>query len=76
MVIFIKVSSFKQTGDRVIAAGKLRISLMKARGNEMESAFRVGVDVGSTTIKIVILNERNSIVFQQYSGTFPISPQP
>lgn len=36
----------------------------------MESAFRVGVDVGSTTIKIVILNERNSIVFQQYLRHF------
>ncbi|MBP1764030.1 MAG: CoA-substrate-specific enzyme activase, partial [Firmicutes bacterium] len=36
----------------------------------MENAFRVGVDVGSTTIKIVILDERNSIVFQQYFRHF------
>ncbi|TWH52134.1 acyl-CoA dehydratase activase [Sporomusa sp. KB1] len=36
----------------------------------MDSAFRVGVDVGSTTIKIVILDERNSIVFQQYLRHF------
>jgi len=36
----------------------------------MGSAFRVGIDVGSTTIKIVILDEANSIVFQQYNRHF------
>ena len=36
----------------------------------MGSTFRVGIDVGSTTIKIVILDEGNSIVFQQYKRHF------
>ena len=36
----------------------------------MDGTFRVGVDVGSTTIKIVILDERNRIVFQQYLRHF------
>jgi predicted CoA-substrate-specific enzyme activase len=36
----------------------------------MESAFRAGIDIGSTTIKIVILDKRNSIVFQQYLRHF------
>lgn len=36
----------------------------------MENLFRVGVDVGSTTIKLVIIDECNSIVFQQYLRHF------
>lgn len=48
----------------------LRCNRKCAGGKEMESVFRVGVDVGSTTIKIVILDERNCIVFQQYLRHF------
>ncbi|MCE5285373.1 MAG: 2-hydroxyacyl-CoA dehydratase [Pelosinus sp.] len=36
----------------------------------MDGAFRVGVDVGSTTIKIVILDESNSVVYRQYLRHF------
>jgi len=36
----------------------------------MVRVLRVGIDVGSTTIKMVILDETNSIVFQQYLRHF------
>lgn len=36
----------------------------------MDRTLRVGIDIGSTTIKMVILNEQNSIVFQQYTRHF------
>lgn len=36
----------------------------------MNRVLRVGIDVGSTTIKMVILDEQNSIVFQQYLRHF------
>lgn len=36
----------------------------------MNKVLRVGIDVGSTTIKMVILDEQNSIVFQQYLRHF------
>ena len=28
--------------------------------------FRAGVDIGSTTVKLVILNQQNEIVFGEY----------
>ncbi|WP_425060516.1 hypothetical protein SCACP_12400 [Sporomusa carbonis] len=36
----------------------------------MDKALRVGIDIGSTTLKMVILDEKNSIVFQQYVRHF------
>ncbi|MEG6586589.1 acyl-CoA dehydratase activase-related protein [Dendrosporobacter sp. 1207_IL3150] len=33
----------------------------------MNNTLRVGIDIGSTTIKMVVLNEENSIVFQHYA---------
>lgn len=32
----------------------------------MDKTLRVGVDIGSTTIKLVILNEQNQIIFHEY----------
>jgi len=36
----------------------------------MDKTLRVGIDIGSTTIKMVILNEQNNIVFQEYTRHF------
>jgi predicted CoA-substrate-specific enzyme activase len=36
----------------------------------MDKILRVGIDIGSTTIKMVILDEQNSIIFQQYVRHF------
>ena len=36
----------------------------------MGTALRVGIDIGSTTIKMVILDEQSKIVFQQYARHF------
>lgn len=36
----------------------------------MDKTLRVGIDIGSTTIKMVILDEKNSIIFQQYARHF------
>lgn len=36
----------------------------------MNKTLRIGIDIGSTTIKMVILNEQNTIVFQQYVRHF------
>ena len=36
----------------------------------MDKALRVGIDIGSTTLKMVILDEHDNIVFQQYARHF------
>ena len=36
----------------------------------MAGNLRVGIDIGSTTIKLVVLDEHSSIVFQQYARHF------
>ncbi|MDF2500067.1 MAG: CoA-substrate-specific enzyme activase [Anaerosporomusa subterranea] len=36
----------------------------------MDKALRVGIDVGSTTIKMVVLNEQDRIIFQEYVRHF------
>ena len=36
----------------------------------MESLFRVGVDVGSTTIKLVVLGEEHEILYKNYARHF------
>ncbi|MBC8014460.1 MAG: 2-hydroxyacyl-CoA dehydratase, partial [Sporomusaceae bacterium] len=36
----------------------------------MDNTLRVGIDIGSTTIKMVVLNEQNSILFQYYARHF------
>jgi predicted CoA-substrate-specific enzyme activase len=36
----------------------------------MDKALRVGVDIGSTTIKMVVLNEQDRIIFQEYVRHF------
>ena len=36
----------------------------------MDKTLRIGIDIGSTTIKMVILNEQNNIIFQQYLRHF------
>ena len=29
-------------------------------------SFKLGIDVGSTTVKLIILDENNNIIFQKY----------
>ena len=36
----------------------------------MDKTLRVGIDIGSTTLKMVILDEQDNIVFQQYARHF------
>ena len=36
----------------------------------MYNILRVGIDIGSTTIKMVVLNEDNNIAFQHYERHF------
>ncbi len=36
----------------------------------MDKVLRVGIDIGSTTIKMVILDEQNTIIFQEYTRHF------
>jgi len=36
----------------------------------VESPFRVGVDVGSTTIKLVVLGEEHAILYKNYARHF------
>ena len=36
----------------------------------MPASLRVGIDIGSTTIKMVVLDEHSKIVFQQYARHF------
>lgn len=40
----------------------------------METKLRVGIDVGSTTIKMVILDEHNIIIFQEYERHYSDIP--
>ena len=37
---------------------------------EKQSLHRLGIDIGSTTVKIAILNEQNEIVFSDYERHF------
>ena len=34
--------------------------------------YLLGIDIGSTTVKIVILGENNEILFYDYGDTLPI----
>ena len=36
----------------------------------MPGSLRVGIDIGSTTINMVVLDEHSRIVFQQYARHF------
>ena len=36
----------------------------------MEKIFKIGIDIGSTTLKIVVLNEKNELVFDVYRRHF------
>ncbi len=36
----------------------------------MKNTFKLGIDIGSTTVKIVILNERNEVLFSDYERHF------
>jgi activator of 2-hydroxyglutaryl-CoA dehydratase len=36
----------------------------------MKESFRLGIDIGSTTVKIVVLNENNEFVFSDYKRHF------
>lgn len=36
----------------------------------MEKIFRLGLDVGSTTVKLVVLNEKNEIIYSKYERHF------
>jgi len=55
---------------------KLRLNLimyfvvMGERRIKMANILRVGIDIGSTTIKMIVLDEQNNIVFQQYARHF------
>ena len=39
-------------------------------GERMNSLLRVGIDVGSTTIKVVVLNKERELVYQKYARHF------
>ena len=32
----------------------------------MEELFRIGIDIGSTTVKTVVLNNKDDIVYKEY----------
>jgi predicted CoA-substrate-specific enzyme activase len=36
------------------------------REKSMDKVLRVGLDIGSTTIKMIVLNEKNDMIFHQY----------
>ena len=36
----------------------------------MENLFSIGIDVGSTTVKIVILNQENVVIYKNYVRHF------
>ena len=38
--------------------------------NNNEFVYPLGIDIGSTTVKIAILNEKNEIVFSDYKRHF------
>ena len=38
----------------------------------MSKSFRLGVDIGSTTVKIAILDTNNNIVFSDYEDIMQI----
>ena len=42
------------------------MSNFKQGGRAMDSEYKVGVDVGSTTVKIVLLDGENNILFKKY----------
>ena len=35
-----------------------------------QTIYRLGIDIGSTTVKIAILNEKNDILFSDYERHF------
>ena len=37
---------------------------------ERQNLYRLGIDIGSTTVKIAILNHQNEIVFADYQRHF------
>ena len=39
-------------------------------GGNMDSLFNVGIDVGSTTIKLVVLDKAKQIVYKNYERHF------
>ena len=39
-------------------------------GAQMSEMFRVGVDIGSTTIKLIVLNSKKEIVYKRYARHF------
>ena len=42
----------------------------------MNSIFDVGIDIGSTTIKLVVLDHEKKIVYKNYARHFPRSVLP
>ena len=36
----------------------------------MNSLLRVGIDIGSTTIKVVVLNRENELIYKDYARHF------
>ena len=32
--------------------------------------YKMGIDIGSTTVKVVVINHKNNILFQQYKRHF------
>ena len=34
----------------------------------MREIMKLGIDVGSTTVKLVLLNEQDEILYQKYEG--------
>ena len=49
----------------MITCLRLRRSLKLEEGISMKT-YRAGIDIGSTTVKLVILNENNEIIYGQY----------
>lgn len=34
-------------------------------------SLRIGIDIGSTTVKVVVLDEQNKLLFRSYERHFP-----
>lgn len=43
-------------------------------GVEMKERIRIGIDAGSTTVKVVALDDQGKIIFNQYARHFSNIP--
>ena len=50
-----------------LQTGVLQVQYLKGKGN----IYRMGIDIGSTTVKVVLADAENGIVFSRYRRHFP-----